>query len=49
MSEGGEIKILNTGTSSAMPHKNNPILAEKIIASSEINLALFYNIFFYDS
>ncbi len=39
-SEVREIKILNSGTSSAMPHKNNPILAEKLIAFSEINLAL---------
>ena len=39
-SEVNEIKILNSGTSSAMPHKNNPIIAEKLIAFSEINLAL---------
>ena len=39
-SEVGEIKIKISGSSSAMPHKNNPIIAEKLIAFSEINLAL---------
>nr|WP_321459795.1 3-carboxy-cis,cis-muconate cycloisomerase [uncultured Cohaesibacter sp.] len=34
---GGEIKLGGSGTSSAMPHKQNPVLAEMLVAFARFN------------